>query len=253
VIQDQLSNLATRTPIIISAIEKEPAFVEHILHTASQSNRQNQTVNNVKHGLGVLGFDRTSHVLLEYALVTRLNQQVFPLQQQLLSFSTLLANIAGAIIHATEEGIADQARTLAYFLMSRLFTHPKVRVLKNWQPAPNCYFDLDGVMPALESTTLGQGALVLATHWQQSNRTLDVIKRFSSKEQTRHSNKAYRMDLIMGLSLVIAKHIYFSNLSACHLTQDYVKSALLALSLTQNNLDEIKKTIGCSAYCYADI
>ena len=248
IIQDQLKNLSSSMSIVTHAIEKEPTFVEHVLHTATQSNRQSQAVTNIKHGLGVLGFDKTNQILLEYALVTRLNQEVFPLQQQLVSFSALFANVTQQIAQLADSEIADQASTLAYFVLSRLFTHPKVRILTKWVPAQHSHFSLDSLLPALPKGTLTQGALVLATHWQQNPQTIKIIKRIGSKESITKTNRQYDTELVMGLSLVITKHVFFCNLAPCERTQSYVKSAISSLGISQKSVDHIQHSASYGAF-----
>ncbi|MEP3925711.1 MAG: HDOD domain-containing protein, partial [Gilvibacter sp.] len=133
VIQDQLNHVDSDITLIIKAIEKDPTYAQQLQAAASLINRQKQTVQNTQHGLAMLGFERTNSLLLEFSLLSRLNQQYFPLQPALLTFSEIFINIVSKLASNTKITTPELARTAAYFLISRLFTLPNFRTLNHWE------------------------------------------------------------------------------------------------------------------------
>lgn len=236
VIQDQLTNINTDIAVITKAIEKEPAYIQQLQQSASIRNRQKQPVETIQHGLAMLGYERTSSLLLEHSLLLRLNQEYFPLQKQLLIFSGLYASIASEIANKNKSLSAETLSSTAYFVLSRLFTIPQLKTQLKWQTGTSKHFEIASLIQVKGKETLKDGAVVLAKAWQQNSQILDVLKYYDSADLIQNKKIVRQLAYVLGLSLIIAKDIYFQPQEKCNDTQNYIKSALAELGLQAQDL-----------------
>jgi hypothetical protein len=234
VIQDQLNHSNADIAIIVKAIEKEPAHAHHLQAAASISNRKKQPVQNIQHGLAMLGFERTNSVLLQHSLMSRLNQQYFPLQQALLTFSQLLVFIIGELATATKLVSPELARTTAYFIVSRLFTLPTIRTLTHWGTSTDPTFKLASLIKVKESKNLKNDGFLLAKSWLQNKQSLEVLQQYDSVI-TKHMKKTATSQYcyLVGLSLILAQEHYFAETKRGEETERYYKAGLNELGLSQ--------------------
>lgn len=239
VIQDQLNNMNTDIKIILKAIEKDPSYVEKIKHAATACNKKTQKIITLQHGLSMLGFERANYVLLEHSLLSRLSQEYFPLQKRIMIFSELYALIAAELATKTRFISNEQAKTTAYFVISRLYTLPTIRTLHNWPINNKDHFKLENLFMIKGANTLKDGAVILAKAWQQDNiiqATLSHCDLPFSEIKTQ-PKLTTQFALLLGLGLIRAKQLYFPEFYTCQATKNYINSALQALSLTDIELN----------------
>lgn len=236
VIQDQLNNINTDIAVVTKALEKEPSYIQQLQQSASTRNRQKQPVETIQHGLAMLGYERTSYLLLEHSLLQRLNQEYFPLQKQLLIFSGLYASVASEIANKNKSLSAETLSSTAYFVLSRLFTLPQLKTQLKWQTGTNKHFEIASLLQIKGKETLKDGAVLLAKAWQQNSQILDVLNNYESPDFLKNKKVERQLGYVLGLSLIIAKDIYFQPQEKCNDTQNYIKSALAELGLQAQDL-----------------
>ena len=244
VIQDQLKQTNADIAVMVKAIEKEPSYAQQLQVTASLSNRQKQTVTNIQHGLAMLGYERTASVFLQHSLLSRLNQQYFPLQHAFLAFSQLLVFIVEELATETKLSSVDTAKTTAYFLLSRMFTLPSLRTQLAWKTNPQSFYQVDSLFKSPKSAALKQDATRLARAWQQDTTIIQLLQKYDCihlEPQTKNSVKL--SSFLLGAALIMANEIYFSQTNQCPQTQAYLDKALIALQFSSAQWTELQKNI----------
>ncbi|MBU3003602.1 hypothetical protein [Paraglaciecola arctica] len=255
VIQDQLSHLNADMALIIKAIEKEPAYAQQLQASASLMNRQKQTVQNTQHGLAMLGYERTNSLLLQFSLLSRLNQQYFPLQPALLTFSQFFINIVSELAINTKITTPELARTTAYFLISRLFTLPNIRTLYHWETSAAPKFSLASLVNVKAIEDLKNSGYLLAKSWQQNESMLEVLVNYDLVLKDRHKKPVTNQYCyLLGSSLILAQNYYFNDTSQCEETDCYLKNGLSELGLNQAKLSNImtKVVSNSHVFCHFD-
>ncbi|MGJ8682625.1 hypothetical protein [Paraglaciecola sp.] len=239
VIQDQLTNINTDISVITKAIEKEPAYVQQLKQSATIGNRQKQPVETIQHGLAMLGYERTSCLLLEHSLLSRLNQEYFPLQKQFIVFSSIYSTIAAEIANTNKSMTYEIVSSTAYFVLSRLFSLPQLRTKMNWEVDNKRHFEVSNLIKVNGNNTLKSGAIILAQAWQQPANILQALKSYDALDTLHNSNKKHQLSYILGLSLIIAKQVYFQTPTSCPDTLRYKNNALDTLHLSDTQITEI--------------
>jgi HD-like signal output (HDOD) protein len=252
VIQDQLSHINADIRVISKAIEKEPAFAHQLQVSASISNRKKQPIQNIQQSLAMLGFERTNHILIQHALLSRLNQQYFPLQQALLTFSQFFVFIVAELATKTKLASPELARTTAYFLMSRLFTLPSIRSLNYWGRSTLASFQLEDLIKVKETQNLKHDGFLLANAWQQNKQMLAVLQQYDlvmQKLDNKQSTRQYCY--LLGLSLTLAQEYYFSEATRSKVTELYFNAGLVELGMSQAEVMNMMTNIVSStnAFC----
>jgi hypothetical protein len=234
VIQDQLNHNNADVAMIVKAIEKEPAYVQQLQVSASISNRQKQPVQNIQHGLAMLGFERANSILLQHSLLSRLNQSYFPIQQSLINFSQFFVLIVGGLAARTKIVSSEQASTTAYFVVSRLFTLPAIRTLSNWETSTHSTFKVASIVNVKETESLKNDAFLLANAWHQNKQILGILQHYDlvmNKQVKKHSSNQFCY--LLGLSLILAHEHYFSEITRCKETESYFKAGLVEVGISE--------------------
>ena len=241
VLQDQLARTDVDITVVVKALEKEPAYVNQVLKYASSINRQKQPVRTVQHGLAMLGLERSSNLLLQHCLLARLNQQYFPLQQAFLNFNQLMASIANNLSFTIKTVSPDMASTLTYFALSRLFSFPSFRLLTQWNTLVQAPFKIENLFDNKDNIQLKKGAILLAKAWQQPNYILSTLQAYDLLPHIKPTEKVIiQLSYLLGLSLLTAREIYFSDTQNDTETSHYLKHATKALGTTETEINRIK-------------
>lgn len=114
-IQDLLKKEEPDIDMICRHIASEGFLARQLKSTASQLSRMKLQMEEVRHALLFQGFERTSSILVQQALLNRLNQQYFPLQQHLLQFCILLGHVLRALGDRQSKLDTESLVTLGYF------------------------------------------------------------------------------------------------------------------------------------------
>jgi hypothetical protein len=255
VIQDQLNHTNADAAVIVKAIEKEPTYAQQLQVSASISNRKKQPVQNIQHGLAMLGFERTNSILLQHSLLNRLNQHYFPLQKALLNFSQFFVFVVSELSAKTKVVSPELASSTAYFILSRLFTLPTIRTLNYWETPVLPTFKVASIIKVKETESLKNSAVLLANAWQQNAQILDVLKHYDLVIQKQENKRSTRQFcFLLGLSLTLAQEHYFSRTKRCKETSSYLKTGLIELSISQSEVMEImaKLVLSKNIFCHIE-
>lgn len=254
VIQDQLSQIEADITVIVKAIEKEPDYARQLQVSASLSNRQKQPVDSIRHSLAMLGYERSSHLLLQYSLVSRLNQHYFPLQQTFLAFSQLFVFVTAELAAKTKLLTPEVASTTAYFLVSRLFTLPSLKTCLRWEVSHQEAYKVESLAKAKGANTLKQGGILLAQAWQQNKLILQALQHYDAPELNLNNKQSIaQFCYLLGLSLTKAKENYFTNRLTCSQTNGYVETALMELGIDKQALADVDQKVASNAHIFTPL
>jgi hypothetical protein len=248
VIQDQLNHTSANMTVIVKAIENEPEYVHQLQISATNNNRQKHLVQNIQHCLAMLGFERVNSILLQHSLLTRLNQQYFPLQQRLISFSQFFVFATRELALKTKLVSPDLACTTAHFVVSRLFTLPSIRTLIHWPKHTIPTFKVASLIKTKETENLKNDAFLLASSWRQNKQILDVLQHYDVIKQSQITKRSTRqLCYVIGLGLILAQEDYFLEKSRCKETTSYIKDGLIELGISKAELTDLMFNITSSS------
>ena len=241
-IQAQLKLPEPDVQKLSEAISKEPTYAIHLQKTASLSTRLKLPVQDIQHGLMMHGFERSGSILMQQSLLSRLNQHYFPLQSQFIQFIQLRGHIAGCIAKEVSLSTQEQVCALTYFATAGLFTHPALKIQRHWITSPKRLFDVNQLVDMKANEQLQKHAVILAEAWQQSSEYVMALRNqhLTPEQMTKHKISA-SLAMILGLSLVLARQLYFGERSTCNETEQYTNSAAKRLNLPRKVLDNIQQ------------
>ncbi|GAA0856871.1 hypothetical protein [Aliiglaciecola litoralis] len=232
-------------------ISAEPAFSEYLKRTATFSNRNKIPVQQVKHGLMMHGYLRTNNMLIEQALLLRLNQSYFPLQQDFTQFTRLVAQIAFNLASHGNDITPEQASNLACFACSGLFTQPRLKTRTHWSPAQQNHYDLRSLYDFSHTDSLIEHGLILCKAWQQPGVFITAIQHLSTPpNELKQTQLAKCLTCILGLSILAAKRAFFANLPQCTDSDNYINQALEILAMSPTDYQHLSEQSLTQTHCY---
>ncbi|WP_133468434.1 HDOD domain-containing protein [Paraglaciecola marina] len=243
VLQDQLTYKDSNISVIEKALENDMIYSHQILKSAKANNRQKQKVHSIKHALAMLGLENSGQLLLQYSLMTRLNQQHFPLQQSFLNFSQLMANIANELAVLAKLESPEMVKSLVYFALSRLYTMPSFRLLTQWEIEHKTAFKLASLICQKGNQKLHEDAILLAKSWQQPSQSIHCLQIWDVKPSTTNQIQTNKIAHLLGLSLILARELYMLNKDSDDATTAYRKKACRILKITEQDLVKSKERI----------
>jgi hypothetical protein len=254
VVQDQLNHVNANIAVIVKAIENEPDYAHQLQISASVNNRQKQPIQNSKQCLAMLGFERANSILLQHSLMSRLNQQYFPIQQRLVNFSQYFVFIARTLADETKLVSPELASTTANFVVSRLFTLPAVRTLIHWSTSTSPSFEVASLVKVKNTDSLKNDAFLLANAWQQNEQILDVLQHYDLIEQSKEIKYSTRqLCYLIGFGLILAQEHYFSETTRSKETALYFKAGLVELGINQAALIDMMNNIATRTNVYCEL
>ena len=221
-------------------ISEEPVFADYLKQTATFTNRNKLPIQQVKHGLMLHGYERTSSILIQQALLLRLNQHYFPLQQEFVQFTRLRAQVAMNLATEVKDVSPEQASTLACFATSGLFTQPALKGRRHWKPTPNNQQDIRCLFHCPNATNLHEHAMKLAIAWQQPKLHVTAMQyHFIMPQNIAAKREAKKLAVILGLSLMIARQQYFGESLLCEESRNYLNQGLHLLNIEKQQFEKI--------------
>lgn len=196
---------------LCALIEKEPSFVSHLQSSATQTGREKLPISDVKHGLMMHGFERSKCVLTQHALLTRLNQHYFPLQDSLYQFLKLWSLIAGILAENHKSLLAEEVSNWVYFSFSGLFTNIELKSKTRWQLRTSQVRDQSCLANIKQASQLNSHAQRLAQCWLQDIELKDALKELQLKRQLPASAARSKAHLVIQISMHLAVHYYFDG------------------------------------------
>lgn len=241
-IQSQLNKPVQDINKLSLAIAREPSFAQHLRKTASQSSRQKLPIKDIQHGLMMHGFERSGSIIMQQALLSRLNQHHFPLQRAFISFVQLRGHIAASLAKVGNVGIPEQACTLAYFACVGLFTHVQLKIQTQWQKSNRTSYDMTTLVRCIKPEQLRSHAVSMAEAWQQRRHEVVALNNYHDVNYLTDNKRSPQVELaaILGISLMLARELYFSDAKRCVQSQEYCNRACKALRINEQELILIK-------------
>ena len=249
-IQDHLQNADIDFNKLADLIAAEPSLAIHLKESASQSSRSKLPIQDIKHSLMMHGYERANSLLIQQALLLRLNQNYFPLQDSFVQFTRLRCHLASSIIGLSNKSLVEDANCLACFANSGLFTVPTLKGVTDWLIQDKKPFDIRYLMDTNSQQALHDNAIKLAEAWKQSPHMVMALRNHLLLPEHMAKHKvAAKLAVTLGLSLILAREIYFAEKSRCQDAVKYRQQAMRKLGVTSQQLAEI--SLQASAYCHS--
>lgn len=222
-------------------IESEAGFAEHIRQTASHKSRAKLKISDVKHGLLMNGIERTKSVLVEKALVTRLNQHQFPLQAVLYQFVKMWASFAESIAQRHPRMLPEETSCWVHFAASGLFTNAEIKSQFGWLLRPkNNNTRSDYCISVSHPETLWQHSQKIAVSWSQERELTSALKDIVIKRNLPARIKRSEPHALIALSLLLTTQCFLSNDSNAK-DDEYLLQYLATLDIDRHNLPIIQQ------------
>jgi HD-like signal output (HDOD) protein len=238
-LQKQLNKTEPDIDKVVKLIAQDPHYARYLQTTASQNSRQKLPVQDVRHGLMIHGFGRSSSILMQQALLQRLTQHYFPLQEHFIHFTKLRAHLAATLAQESMILLPEEAMCLATFANAGLFTVAKLKSRTSWVRSANHLFDINQLSEQEGRPLLAEHAYKLAKAWQQEPRLLDAL---SNQHCLPHNAQGgaltKKLVSILGLSLIQARQLYFADLPAGDNNQLFIQQACEYLKLSEQQLKQ---------------
>ncbi|GGO72027.1 hypothetical protein [Bowmanella pacifica] len=247
VIQELLGQSEPDLDKLARHIADEGFLARQLSEDASRRARLKLQFVEVKHALLFQGLARTRHLLIQQALLNRVNQRYFPLQEPLLQFTHLLVNCMDIL--ASQHGVNDhgEVMTLGYFASAGLFTSPwlKKRITLPQSASPR--YALSGLLAFPQADELLKHAIALAQGWRQEPLLIQAIRHHASPLSLM-PRPARRLSCLLGLGLIMAREIWFAEGEAAE--NDYYQQAMAYLRLSPARWQYLKWQIVETTHCY---
>lgn len=252
-IQQQLNQHDVNIEQMAELINSEKALVSHIQHSATLASRKSLPVKDVKHALMMHGYERTNSILIQQSLLLRLNQNYFPLQEQLIQFTRLRSAIAKNLCQK-DRLLGENAATVACFANTGLFTCAALKNRTHWCPDKSKRFSITSLFEADLAKPLFENPITLAKAWQQKPMDIRVL-RYSNTlpEKITASREIQKLSSILGLSLVLSRSVFFAEDNDCIETKNYMRQALKILSIDQNEVQSIQQKCAIDSHVYCSL
>lgn len=235
-------------------IASEPVFAEHVKNTASHSAREELKITDVKHGLMMHGFERTSNLLMQHALIVRLNQHYFPLQGNIVQFSKLTGHIASIIADSSPVFSNEQAGCWASFASSGLFTNIELKSRTKLNFNNKQGMGIGGIFDLTHPELLTKHAVKLSESWQQEKAFILALRNLEIEIQNKLRNStAHKITALLGLTFIVAKLIYFAEASPSSKDTEWFNLCQSLLNLKNHSLDELIIQAIEDSHCYCEL
>ena len=112
--------------------------------------------------------------------------------------------------------MVEEANCLACFATSGLFTVPTLKGVNQWQVQDKKPFDVRYLVDTHQQQSLHDNAIKLAEAWKQSPHMVMALRNHLLLPEHMSKHKvAVKLALTLGLSLMLAREIYFAEKSRC--------------------------------------
>ncbi|XOV79149.1 MAG: hypothetical protein ACFHVJ_19900 [Aestuariibacter sp.] len=177
-------------------IAHEPTFVEHLKESATKAAREEINVSDLKHSLIFNGLERTKSVLVQHALITRLNQHYFPLQDAFFQFLKFWAHTASSMAKDQPGLVSEQVSNWVYFSCSGLFTNAELKSRTCWPVTQKMHLGIKAVAECQHPEHFILHAQKLAESWYQEKEltlALRLMLAEDSEQSTALKSTAYSL------------------------------------------------------------
>lgn len=232
---------STEPAMIAKLISNSHFFSKTLQRSAQQLNRMSIPVNDVKQSILTHGMERVGTILTEQVLWFRLTRADFPLKKRFERLVQLHRFISASLAHSYGNDLPQQASLCATLQLSFLFTHPRLRVLTNWQDMHSADDMPDSLFSELDTNLPLNSALVLAKAWHQPSDIIKPLRYFqpgTKNELTKTSIEVLKVSLILTRTWISGKEIDSAHLQSLSKRYQHVKLQYKQLCEIRNNAAE---------------
>lgn len=235
---------------VVELIGCEPAFTTFLTQAASQDNRMQLPVQDVKHSILTYGLDRVGHMLVQHALYQRLSQHYFPLLPWFSKLTQLAAQIASELASVSTSLTPQSAGLVVTVALSPLFTLPSAKAQIYLPVNATKLFSVASLVSAQPDklvAVIRQHQQSLAAAWQQQTLQSKLIACWGKLPE--NVPPALRQaHCITGLSLIWARQ-WLLNQSACSSTQAFIAQTKQAYPALTSQESAIRNRLASQLVC----
>lgn len=246
---DELQKRDCEIPSLCEKIENVESFNLFLMHTASQDNRLQLQVKNIKQAVMTYGIERVGDMLIQFALMERLTQKQFPLMSTCKQFTLLCCAIASSLASMTNTKFSPQSAALTMtFLCSPLFTLPGLKIARKLPVNPEKPFSFNHAFYVKSEIPWITSAGELAGNWHQSA-TWRAVIHHCNKQNEEIPSSLRKEHALMQLAFALGKiSLFHGNIFT--LGQDITfKTLLIQLSLSQKDIQSIITSQSALLFC----
>ncbi|MDM7860232.1 HDOD domain-containing protein [Alteromonas sp. ASW11-36] len=166
-ILDALNKPTIEPATLAQLIGKNTLFTTVLQRSATELNRLNINVSNIKQSIMTHGTERIAAVLTEHILWQRLSRSQFPLSKPFEQLCLLHRQVCASIAELCKLGIPQQFSLSALLQLSGLFTTSSLRLSHQWQMATTELGKVDTLTSEAAAIDFNQQAFALAKSWHQ--------------------------------------------------------------------------------------
>ena len=246
---DELQKRDVDIPTLCEKIEKAPNFNQFLMHTASQDNRLQLPVKNIKQAVMTYGIERVGDMLIQFALMERLTQHQFPLINMCRQFTLLSCSLASLIASRCDTKFSPQSAALTMtFLCAPLFTLPGLKVATILPISDEDSFSINNAFSVKTAIPWLAIAGELAGNWHQSA-TWRAVLHHCNKPSSEVPNSLKKEQAIMLIAFNLAKAALFKgNLDVFARNETY-RALLPSLNLSHFDLVTAVEEQTALLYC----
>lgn len=164
-------------------------FTDVLQRSATELNRLNINVSNLKQSIMTHGTERLAAVLTEHLLWQRLSMSYFPLSEQFEQLCILHRQVCASIAEFCKLGIPQQFSLSALLQLSGLFTTSSLRILNHWCLANTDLSSAKSLTGDNIDIDFDKQALTLAKSWHQGR---EIHAPFNCYNRHAKSTNVYR-------------------------------------------------------------
>ena len=208
---DELQKRDVDIEQLCEKIEKVPTFNHFLMHTASQDNRLQLPVKNIKQAVLTYGIERVGDMLIQFALLERLTQNQFPLMGMCKQLTLLACSFASYFAQISDSKFTPQSAALTMtFVCTPLFTLPGFKVSQSLPIDLTKTVSVNNAFKVKSDTPWLAIASELAGSWHQSSTWRAVIHQ-CGKESSDVPKSLQKEQTILILSFALAKACLFNQ------------------------------------------
>ena len=178
---------ALRTPSIepqwiVQWCEQQPFYAQLLLASASNDNRQQRSVTNIKQAVLTYGIERVGDKLVCHTLQSQLIQPFFPIKHWCEGLLTLCVKVAELIRYQTSDrSMTPQSSELLVTLAcSGLFVHPSMQTrMPESTTLPHC-IHVFNKHPSDASIKIWRMSVLIAERWSPNSLLVEVIRSYNT-------------------------------------------------------------------------
>ena len=227
---------------IVQLVESEPFFSDYIKGVASQDNRMQLPVSNVKQGVMTYGLERVGDMLVQQALQKRLTQHYFPLVDTCRQLTMLITGIAALLAQESKVSTPQQAGLLATVACSPLFTVPALKVLLKFHHQSTHYYSLNSLLNFSSKDQITEFAKQLTNKWYLPD-YFNTVLSLQGKLPKQVPNQIRKPFALLGCSVYLGRKWLLGFNKQCLESEQFYTQSLEVLNINHVYLKQIKSQL----------